>query len=122
MSSKKILIMPSPQESSDNVQQEHEGLPLAPGQPILPNDIRLVFTALDLYRSLGRLEKAVEVLENAKAQHEKDLNGLGKVAHTASLFGKIALGIVTPVAATIIYAVFVFIYHIVEKLLLLKLP
>jgi hypothetical protein len=124
--SKKVLIMPSPQEreradsSRESLSPQAEKLPLAPGQPILPSDLRLVFTALDLYRSLGKLEKAVEVLEVAKTQHEKDLNGLGRVAHTASLLGKIALGIVAPVVATIIIAVLVSIYHVVEKLLLLK--
>jgi hypothetical protein len=106
-----------PQPSADNVSSQGEGLPLAPGSPIPPIDIRAVFTALDLYRSLGRLEKAVQVLEEAKARHEKDLNGLGKVAHTASMFGKIALVVIAPVAAAIIYAIVVHIYHAVERLL-----
>jgi len=96
---------------------EGEGLPVAPGHPIPPIDIRAVFTALDLYRSLGRLEKATEVLEAKVARQEHDLNGLGKVAHTASMLGKIAVVVTAPVAATIIYAVLVFIYHAVERLL-----
>lgn len=94
MSPKKVLIMPNPAEREVAPRSESESLPLAPGHPVLPNDIRLVFTALDLYRSLGRLEKAVEVLEAASAQHQKDLNGLGKVAHSAVFFGKIALAFV----------------------------
>jgi ABC-type nitrate/sulfonate/bicarbonate transport system permease component len=74
---------------------------------------------MDVERSLGRLESSVAELERSTAQHAKDLNGLGKVAHTASMFGKVALGLATPVAAAIIIAVLVYIYRIVERLLLL---
>jgi hypothetical protein len=98
-----------------------DGPPLAPG-PITPSDMRTLFTAVGIYRSLGGLEKAVEVLEittksnverigqpthkadhaafaipileNAIDRHTNDLNKLGKIAHTAQALGKIALGIV----------------------------
>lgn len=60
-----------PQPSPDNVPPQGEGLPLAPESPIPPIDIRAVFTALDLYRSLGRLEKAVQVLEDARKTYDE---------------------------------------------------
>jgi hypothetical protein len=91
---------------------------LAPG-PFTPSDFRTLFTAVDIFRSLGGLEKAVEILgattksnvekieqlnhktdqtafripvmEGAIAQHSKDLNELGKIAHTAKTLGAIAL-------------------------------
>jgi hypothetical protein len=87
--------MPNPAESSREVlQPEGESLPLAPGHPVLPNDIRLVFTALDLYRSLGRMEKAIEILEEKVARQENDLNGLGRVAHTTVSFGQLVLALI----------------------------
>jgi hypothetical protein len=92
VSSKKILIMPSRSEPSrEGVPPHEEGIPVAPGPPIAPSDMRTVFTAVDLYRSLGRLEHAVEVLKNANVRHEKDLYQLGKIAHTAKTLGAIAL-------------------------------
>ena len=66
MSSKKVLIMPSqPHPSPDNRTRENEGSPLAPG-PITPSDVRTLFTAVDIYKTIGRLEHAVETLESAK--------------------------------------------------------
>lgn len=97
-----------------------DGPPLAPG-PITPSDMRTLFTAVGIYRSLGGLEKAVDVLEittksnvekieqlthktdhaafaipileNAISRHTVDLNELGKDVHTARTIGKIALSI-----------------------------
>ena len=60
-----------------------------------------------------RLGKEIGDLKN------KDISDLKSIAHTASWFGKIAFGIATPVAATIIIAVLAYIYRIVERLLLL---
>jgi hypothetical protein len=172
VSSKKVLIMPSPQPAPENEPQKSEGLPLAPGSPIPLNDSRNLAATIDIFRTLGgivvleattkshtekieqltqwvsaipNLEK--DVAQNTKdlnelgKRHDKDLNELGKrlerdvnelgkrhdkdisdlrnIAHTASTLGKIAVGILTPVAATVIIAVLLYIYHIVERLLLL---
>jgi len=117
VSSKKILIMPTrPQPSPGNVPQEGEGPPLAPGSPVTPNDLRTVFTAVDLYRSLGRLEHAVEVLEKANVRNERDLNQLGKIAHTAKTFGNIALTIISGIGVVF----FVYLYHRLAPLLFSK--
>ena len=69
--------------------------------------MRTVFTAVDLYRSLGRLEHAVEVLENANVRHERDLNQLGKIAHTAKTLGNIALGVASGAGI----AILIYLYH-----------
>jgi hypothetical protein len=91
---------------------------LAPG-PITPSDVRTLFAAVDIFRSLGGLEKAVAILdtttksnvekieqlfhktdemafhipilEKAIARHDKDLNELGR-RHDKDLneLGKIA--------------------------------
>ncbi len=95
----KVIIMASPLVPAANE------APLAPG-PLTPSDIRTVFTAVEIYRKLGGLEKAVDILEAATksniekierltnktdemafhvpnlekaiARHEKDLNELGR--------------------------------------------
>jgi len=114
--SKKVLIMASrPQPSPENVPPGGEGLPLAPG-PISPSDMRGVFTAVDLYRSLGRLEKATEVLENAIARHDKDLNQLGKIAHTAKTLGNITLTLTSGIGV----AILIYLYHHFAPLLFSK--
>jgi hypothetical protein len=144
VSTKKVLIMPSPsQPTPGNIPPEGESLPLAPG-PITPSDMRTVFTAVDIYRGLGRLEKAVDILEattksnvekiqnliqktdqtafalpvmNDKiARHEKDLNQLGKIAHTAKTFGNIALSIASGAGI----AILIYLYHHFAPLLFSK--
>jgi hypothetical protein len=70
----------------------------------------------DLNELGRRLEKDVSELGR---RHDKDISDLTNIAHTASTLGKIAVGVITPVAATIIIAVLIYIYHIVERLLLL---
>jgi hypothetical protein len=144
VSSKKVLIMPSPsQPVPENVPPESAGRPLAPG-PITPSDIRAVFTAVDLYRNLGKLEKAVDILEGTTksnvekiqqlvektdrtafaipvmedkiARHEKDLNQLGKIAHTAKTFGNIALSIASGAGI----AILIYLYHHFAPLLFSK--
>jgi hypothetical protein len=141
VSLKKVLIMPSrPQPSPDNVLPEGEGLPLAPG-PYLPSDIRTLFTGADIWRTLGRLEQAAEtlqtttkshdekiqlliqktdqtafavpVMENAIARHEKDLNQLGKIAHTAKTLGYIALSFASGIGVVIL----IYLYHRLAPLL-----
>ncbi len=74
---------------------------------------------------------AIPNLEKEVAQNTKDLNELGrrhdrniteleKVVHTASTFGKIAFGVATPVAASIIIAILIFIYHHLAPILFPK--
>lgn len=104
--------MPSPEE------RERSERPVVSNSVSPPDNLALQ-TLLDVERALGRLESAVEGLERSTAQHTKDLNGLGKVAHSATLFSKVALGIATPVVATITIALLVYIYHIIGRLLLL---
>jgi DNA repair exonuclease SbcCD ATPase subunit len=62
----------------------------------------------DLNELGRRLEKDVNALG---ARHDKDIKELEKIAHTASAFGKIAFGVAAPVAASIIVAVLIFVYH-----------
>jgi hypothetical protein len=102
--------MPTPEE------RERAERSVAGSDPVPATDILALQTLMDMERALGRLETAVEGLERSTAQHAKDLNGLGKAAHTASTFGKIALGLATPVAASITIAFLVLIYHLVVRL------
>jgi hypothetical protein len=102
-----------------------------------PSDVRTLFTAVDIDRSLGRLEHAVEVLEtatksngekirqliqktdqtdftlpiieNAIARHGTELIQLGKDVHTAKTLGNIALSIIA--GGGILLAVFAYLYH-----------
>jgi len=141
VSSKKVLIMPSPsQPSPESLPAEGEGLPLAPG-PYSPSDMRTLFTGADIWRTLGRLEEAIEtlqtttkshdekiqlliqktdrtafavpVMENAIARHDKDLNQLGKIAHTAKTFGYIALTLISGIGVGIL----IYFYHRVAPFL-----
>jgi hypothetical protein len=136
--------MPSrSQPAPESLPPESEGPPLAPG-PITPSDMRTVFTSVDIYRSLGRLEKAVDILEtttksnvekiqqlihktdqtafalpvmeNTIARHEKDLNQLGKIAHTAKTLGNIALSIASGAGI----AILIYLYHHFAPLLFSK--
>lgn len=50
-----------------------EGEPPFFGPPFSGNDIQSVFTAVDIYRHLGRLEHAVESLEGIVKSHEEKL-------------------------------------------------
>jgi hypothetical protein len=71
----------------------------------------------DLNELGRRLEKDVNALGG---RHDKDIKELEKVAHTASTFGKIAFGVAAPVAASIIIAVLIFIYHHLTPILFPK--
>jgi hypothetical protein len=118
--SKKVLIMPTPEEREqaerDRAERE-QAERIAKSNPTSPPDTLVLQTLMDVERALGRLETAVEGLERSTAQHTKDLNGLGKAAHTASMFGKIALVVIAPVATAITIAVLHFIYQAFERLL-----
>jgi hypothetical protein len=118
--------------------------------PFTQGDIRNLSIGVDIYRSLGGLQEAVDnlkaanksniekieqltqwvfaipnleksVAQNAKdlnevgRRHDKDIKELEKVVHTASTFGKIALGVATPVAAGIIVAVLIYLSHLVAQ-------
>jgi hypothetical protein len=71
----------------------------------------------DLNELGRRLEKDVNALGG---RHDKDIKELEKIAHTASTFGKIAFGVAAPVAASIIVAVLIFIYHHLAPILFTK--
>ena len=86
--SKKVLIMPTPEE-----RERFERSAVGP-DPEPTTDILALQTLMDLERALGRLETAVAGLERSTAQHGKDLNGLGKVAHTTKAFGQLALAVI----------------------------
>ena len=133
MSSKKVLIMPNPAERA---LPEGEGPVLGPG-PLSASDVRTLFTAVDIHRTLGRLEHAVEVLEtttkshgekvqqliqktdktdfalpiieNAITRHGEELIQLGKEVHTAKTLGNIALSIIA--GGGILLAVLIYLYH-----------
>jgi hypothetical protein len=74
--------------------------------------------------AIPSLEKAVaqntKDLNEVGRRHDKDIKELEKVVHTASTFGKVALGLAIPVAAGIIIPILVSIYHVVERLLFPK--
>ena len=44
--------------------------------PVTLNDLRTVFTAVDIFRSLGKLEKAVDVLEATAKSHTEKIEQL----------------------------------------------
>src|SRR5450759_4703837 len=142
--SKKVLIMPiQPQPLPEATPPEREGAAFGPG-PFSASDVRTLFTAIDIYRTIGRLEHAVEglesatrshgekiqqliqktdqtafavpVMENAIARHEKDLNQLGKIAHTAKTFGNIALTLTSGIGV----AILIYLYHHFAPLLFSK--
>jgi hypothetical protein len=124
-----------PQPLPEATPPEREGAAFGPG-PFSASDVRTLFTAIDIYRTIGRLEHAVEslesatkshaeklqqliqktdqtafavpVMENAIARHEKDLNQLGKIAHTAKTLGNIALVLTT---SCIGVAILIYLYH-----------
>jgi hypothetical protein len=71
MQSGKVLIMPNkPQTSS--VPAEDEGPVFGPG-PISASDIRTLYTVIDIQRTLGRLEHAIQGLEKANVSHGEKL-------------------------------------------------
>jgi hypothetical protein len=93
---------------------------------------QLIEGTTKLQTTLSGLKETVEYhrtdLKELTAVHTKDLNELGRrlereigelksFSGTAGTIGKIALVIIAPVAAAIIYAITVHVYHAVEKLL-----
>jgi hypothetical protein len=55
-------------------------------------------------------------LDGIGRRHDRDINELKKTIDTASKLFKIGVGVMTPVAATVIIAILVFIYHFVVRL------
>jgi hypothetical protein len=136
--------MPTPpQPSSEATPPEREGTAFGPG-PFSATDVRTLFTAVDIYRSLGRLEEAVDILkittksnlekiqqlihktdqtafaipgmEKAIARHENDLNQIGKIAHTAKTLGNIALALASGAGI----AILIYLYNHFAPLLFSK--
>jgi hypothetical protein len=58
-------------------------------------------------------------LDGIGRRHDRDINELKKTIDTASKLFKIGVGVMTPVAATVIIAILVFIYHFVVRLFFL---
>jgi hypothetical protein len=101
-------------------------------------NLQIAYLLADIRESLGAISNAVQVLENARKTHDErmlqlterttrtecalpglkdavdrhttDLNGLGKVAHTASTLGKIAL-------SALGLAVLAYLYHQIMQVL-----
>jgi wobble nucleotide-excising tRNase len=70
--------------SNPQVPSSSEAPSLAPG-PFTPSDFRILFTAVDIFRSLGGLQKAVDNLEaTTKSNVEKIEQLFHKSGETAS--------------------------------------
>jgi len=87
--------MPNPEERE---LPERSG---SPGPTTTP-DTLVLQTLMDVERALGRLESSVAELERSIAQHSKDLNGLGKVVHTADNIIRISLGVIAAIAGPVL--------------------
>jgi hypothetical protein len=99
----------------ERVAPEGEGPVVAPG-PISASDMRTLYMGVDIHRTLGRMEHAIEVLEdtakshskklervdrmdyslpvleNAVALHADRIRALERVAHFAQFIGAIMIG------------------------------
>ena len=102
--------------------------------PISAGEIRTLYLLMDVQKRLGGAETSIADLQDASKRHDewihrlteqtavlpglaatialhtKDLNGLGKVAHTAESFGKLALAI-TASGVVIAIAVLTYLSH-----------
>jgi hypothetical protein len=65
---------------------------------------------LEVIREADRTEAVLPSMQNTVARHDRDLNGLGRIAHTAKILGIIALS-----AASAIGAVLTYLYHHLSK-------
>lgn len=74
---------------------------------------------LQLIERTTRTESAIPGLKETVDRHTADLNGLGRRSHTTDTLAKIALGILTPVAAGLLIAIIAGVYHVIERLLAL---
>jgi hypothetical protein len=146
VSSKKVLIMPSPAESSS------EGVPREPTAASFPRgsegdlQLQIGYLLADIRESLGELRNAAKVSDDARKvnderilqlveritraettlsglektterhnsdlratidRHATDINGLGRVAHTADRLVRIGYGILVIVGGPIL----LYIYH-----------
>jgi len=63
----KSLIMPTPSQPSGHAESERPSF--GPQGPLSTTDIQTLNTGLDVIRALGRMEKAVEVLERTTNSH-----------------------------------------------------
>lgn len=67
--SKKILIMPSPSQSSGESVPEQE----RSFGPYSQGEVRTLFTANEIFKTLLRLEHRVEILEQARDNHKEKI-------------------------------------------------
>jgi hypothetical protein len=56
-------------------------------------NLQIAYLLLDIREKLGSMNKAVQILEAGNTSQAKDINGLGKVAHTAKTLGWIAMSL-----------------------------
>lgn len=63
---------------------------------------------LQVIREADKTASVLPVIQNTIARHDRDLNELGKVAHTAKTFGTVALGLAT---SGIGVAILIYVYH-----------
>jgi len=70
---------------------------------------------LEVIRQSERTDSLLPSLQDAIAQHAKDLNGLGKVAHSAKLFGNIALVLIGSGVALVIAILTFLSHHLIVK-------
>jgi hypothetical protein len=112
---------------SENLQREG-GSSFGPSGPISADEIRIL-RLLDRIETTNRIheERLHQItrqadtttallpgIQNSIAQHTTDLNGLGRVAHSAKLFGNIALVLIgsgVAIMIAIFTAVLTFLSH-----------
>jgi hypothetical protein len=120
-------------------------LPTTPGEPLSNAEVllQISYGLAEIRDNLGEMRRAVEILEDARKtyderilqliktttatdsalpglkstidRHSADLNGLGKIAHSAQFFGKIALVLLGSVVGIAISVVTFLYHHLVFK-------
>jgi hypothetical protein len=121
----KLIIMAN---ASENQARERELSSFGPSGPISADEIRIL-RQLDKIEATNKIHEErlhqltrqadattalLPALQNTIAQHTNDLNGLGRVAHSAKLFGNIALVLIgsgVAVMLAIFTAIFTFLSH-----------
>jgi hypothetical protein len=119
---------------------ESQGTAFGPG-PYSAGEIRILNLLLEIKEKLGGTGQLTRILENASnthderllevirqaertasvlpslqetvARHDRDLNGLGRVAHSARLLGNIALSVLA--GGGILLAILAYLYHLLVK-------
>jgi hypothetical protein len=65
---------------------------------------------LQLIKTMAGTESALPSLKDTIDRHSNDLNGLGRVAHSAKIFGNIALALIGS-GVILMIAIVTFLYH-----------